>query len=82
MVTMHIHRDFKMSHNHLIFLILSDHAKVRRTKTVIIWRNISWIAFQSYPGVTPKNFRQKKGLRFYSKPLIYLAPPDGLEPPT
>jgi len=48
----------------------------------IIWRNISWIAFQSYPGVTPKNFRQKKGLRFYSKPLIYLAPPDGLEPPT
>ncbi len=28
------------------------------------------------------NFRQKKGLRFYSKPLIYLAPPDGLEPPT
>ena len=29
-----------------------------------------------------RNFRQKKGLRFYSKPLIYLAPPDGLEPPT
>ena len=29
-----------------------------------------------------RNFRQKKGLRFHSKPLIYLAPPDGLEPPT
>ena len=25
---------------------------------------------------------QKKGPTFYSKPLIYLAPPDGLEPPT
>jgi len=30
MVTVHIHRDFKMPHNHLIFLILGDHAKVRR----------------------------------------------------
>ena len=25
---------------------------------------------------------QKKGPTFYSKPFIYLAPPDGLEPPT
>ena len=57
-------------------------AVVAGKETGNIWRNISWIAFQSYPGVTPKNFRQKKGLRFYSKPLIYLAPPDGLEPPT
>jgi len=30
MVTVHIHRDFKIYHNHLIFLILRDHAKVRR----------------------------------------------------
>ena len=30
MVTVHIHRDFKIPHNHLIFLILGDHAKVRR----------------------------------------------------
>ncbi len=30
MVTVHIHRDFKIYHNHLIFLILGDHAKVRR----------------------------------------------------
>jgi hypothetical protein len=28
------------------------------------------------------NFRHKKSPRFYSKALIYLAPPDGLEPPT
>ncbi len=25
---------------------------------------------------------KKKGPTFYSKPLLYLAPPDGLEPPT
>ena len=35
MVTVHIHRDFKMSHNYLIFLILGDHAKVRRAIKVM-----------------------------------------------
>ena len=34
MVTVHIHRDFKMPHNHLIFLILGDHAKVRRAEVL------------------------------------------------
>ena len=34
------------------------------------------------PAMTRKILGKKKGLRFYSKPLIYLAPPDGLEPPT
>ena len=28
------------------------------------------------------NFRAKKSPRFNSKAFIYLAPPDGLEPPT
>jgi len=36
MVTVHIHRDFKMSHNYLIFLILGDHAKVRRALRLIV----------------------------------------------
>ena len=35
MVTVHIHRDFKIYHNHLIFLILRDHAKVRRAQKII-----------------------------------------------
>ena len=34
MVTVHIHRDFKIYHNHLIFFILRDHAKVRRARKV------------------------------------------------
>ena len=34
MVTVHIHRDFKIYHNHLIVLILRDHAKVRRAKNI------------------------------------------------
>ena len=37
MVTVHIHRDFKIYHNHLIFLILRDHAKVRRAKVLRVF---------------------------------------------
>jgi hypothetical protein len=35
-----------------------------------------------YPGFTPDLSGNKKGLGNLPKPLVYLAPPDGLEPPT
>ena len=40
------------------------------------------LGVESCPGVTPKNNRHKKSPTFSRKALIYLAPPDGLEPPT
>ncbi|MEY3789083.1 MAG: hypothetical protein RLZ75_3291 [Pseudomonadota bacterium] len=61
---------------------LASATQIAATMRFFMSKTQTRIAIESYPGVTPKNNRHKKSPRFYSKALIYLAPPDGLEPPT